>query len=511
MREKKTKRFRKFILQRNFQYETHDENGNLKSEITELQWREKVVSEFRYLFNSGVAEILYAFHDQDTNADGTSKGLHVHAVVTYTDAKTLTAVVKHLGASSVHNCEHCASYCDAVRYLTHDTEESINDMKHRYSLGIVHGWRKEGAVIRDLTLEDVMRARVRATPKKDKHKQKKVRDFCMNAVMDGSAVISDVRDCYVQDKESVGLSSVDFLTDRRILREASTEWLARVTEFYQSHLCPLTTIYISGGGGTGKTTLANAIANSVADVHGVHKVAAPGRSTTFDFAGDYKGERVSIFNELAPVFPVEQFLSIFDPLNAMPVNSRHNDKLYFANYAIFTTSVNVESFIYDLWKTYAQDAAKIPTGIRKGLMRDDSSTERDWLLAYMKYLPVGDDKILQIRRRIPILIEIVSGSARISILNKKNNTADSYAFYCPQPDLYPYYQVNILPYDVSDLDHIDDQTAEVVKAVKMAVDTYYKFNGYKHPDEFEVPNFADSRKEENEPKGARDTAGVSSE
>ena len=82
--KKSDKRFRRFDVQRNYQFETHDKNGNQTSDITESNWRVKVISEMRSLFDSGVVEVMYAFHDKDVNNDGTSKGLHVHMAVSYT-------------------------------------------------------------------------------------------------------------------------------------------------------------------------------------------------------------------------------------------------------------------------------------------------------------------------------------------------------------------------------------------------------------------------------------------
>lgn len=486
--KKSEKRYRRFDVQRNYQFETHDADGNQTSDITEFEWRDEVTSEIRDLFNNScITEIFYIFHDKDINDDGTSKGLHVHLVVTFSDPKPQTAVVKLLLASSVHNCSPCDSYVDSMRYLIHVSENALNEMKHIYSVTEVHGFKlDDDGSVRDTTVQDFKESMSRKNAKKARKEQKKVKDSCAVSIMNGDSVVSDVRDVYLDDSHGVGLSPVDYLNDKRIYKEASVEWLERITEFYQSHHCPLTSIYISGGGGTGKTSLANALAEKFADSHGVHKVAAPGKNTTFDFAGNYRGERVSIFNEFSSAFPVEQFLSIFDPLNAMPVNSRNTDKLYFANYSIFTTSVDLEMFIYNLWRPYAKDNSKIPVKVRNTLLKSGSD-EYAWLKAYMQYLPQGDDKILQIRRRLPIKIHISDGMATIYYLDKNFNSADSFAF--SQPHQSPYTIFKTLPYDVSDLENIDKQTADVVQSVTEAVDFYYKVNGYKSPDDFEKPCF----------------------
>ena len=487
--KKSEKRYRKFDVQRNYQFETHDENGNKISDITESEWLEKVTAEIRELLNSGVTEVFYVFHDKDNNDDGTSKGLHVHEVVTFKDPKTQTSVVKLLLASSVHNCSPCDSYVDSMRYLIHVSENALNEMKYIYSVNDVHGWKiDDDSSVTATTVQDFKEAMSRKTTKKARKEQKKIKDSCAVAIMNGDSIVSDVRDVYLEDTQNVGLSPVDYLTDKHIYKEASTEWLERVTEFYQNHVCPLTSIYISGGGGTGKTSLANAIARNFADSHGIHQVASPGRNTTFDFAGNYKGERVSIFNEFSSAFPVEQFLSIFDPLNAMPVNSRNSDKLYFANYSIFTTSVPLETFIYNFWLPYAKNNSKIPIKVRNNLIRNGVD-ESHWLNTYQKYLPQGDDKILQIRRRIPIKIHIADGSATIYVLDKRFNSADSFAFSQPVPEKAPYVKYKTLAYDVNDLDSINNQTYAVVQAVTKAIDYYYSMNGYTSPDKFETPCF----------------------
>lgn len=487
--KKSEKRYRRFDVQRNYQFETHDDNGYQIDDITESEWRDKVTSEIKSLFDdSDIIEVFYIFHDKDINDDGTSKGLHCHEVVTFNEGHTQSAVIKKLLASSVHNCLPCDNYTDSCRYLIHVSENALNDMKTIYDVNDVHGWKidDDGEII-EITAFDFKNAMSRKTTKKARKEQKKVKDNAVMQVINGNSVISDVRDSYyIDDSHNVGLSPWDFVDDRGKYRIASDIWLERITEFYESHACPLTSIYIEGGGGTGKTSLANAIAKEFADVHGVHKVASPGRNTTFDFAGNYKGERVSIFNEFSSAFPVEQFLSIFDPLNAMPVNSRNSDKLYFANYSIFTTSVTLEMFIYSLWRPYAKANAMIPNTVRSKLLKSEFS-EKAWLDAYMKYLPENDDKILQIRRRLPVKICISDGSATLYYLDMQFNSAESFAF--SEPEHSPYTKFKSLPYDVHDLSCIDNQTSAVVHAVSDCIECYYRVNGLKSPDSFEKPDF----------------------
>ena len=247
--KKSEKRYYKYDVQRNYQFETHDENGNKINDITELEWREKVTAEIRSLMDNGVSEIFYIFHDRDINDDGTSKGLHVHEVVTFSHNKPQSAAIKNLGASSVHNCSPCDSYVDSMRYLIHVSENALNEMKYIYSVNDVHGWKiDDDGSVTATTVQDFKEAMSRKTTKKARKEQKKIKDSCAVAIMNGDSIVSDVRDVYLEDTQNVGLSPVDY-----------TEWLERVTEFYQNHSCPLTSIYISGGGGTGKTSLANAM------------------------------------------------------------------------------------------------------------------------------------------------------------------------------------------------------------------------------------------------------------
>lgn len=489
----KEKRFYRFDVQRNYQYETHDDKGNLTSDITESEWREKVVSEIRALFDNTVAEAFCIFHDCDVNDDGTSKGLHVHMVVTFSNGnnKTQTSAIKILGASSVHNCEPVDSYVDSLRYLIHVSEKALNDQKYIYDVSDVFGWRvaDDGSVVA-LTVSDFKNGMSRKKDKKTRAQEKVSKNNCSLAIASGNSTLSDVRDFYVNDFDNVGLTFNDYLSDKHIYERAQEERLAIASEFYQHNPCPLTTIYIYGGGGTGKTSLANALSEHWADSFGIHKVSAPGKSTTFDFAGNYHGERVSIFNELSSSFPVEQFLSIFDPLNAASVNSRHFDKLYFANYSIFTTSVPPENFIYNLWRPYARENSKIPVAIRDALVRSSTTDESDWLNAYMKHLPTNDDKVLQIRRRLPILVNIDNGFATIYILCKDFNTSDCFAFSSAPAGKAPYGKFCTLRYSVNDKDCIKSDTVKLVQMIDKAVDTYYSYNGYQHPKSFEKPDFS---------------------
>ena len=491
--KKSDKQFRRFDLEYSYYYAVHDEDKNLISDMSESEWREKMTKYFNSLSEGDkFLEVVFAFHDSDINEDGTEKGLHVHAVVTPKDPMSQNAAFKFFNTSSKWNCQPCDSYVDSMRYLIHVAESAIEAMKTIYLPDIVQGWYKDiDGNVNPMTVRAFQERMRRKKGKKARHEQKKVRDTCVSSIMNGSAISSDVRDIYVDDTYNVGLSPVDYLSDKRIIQAAAAEWLERITEFYQSHQCPKTTVYIYGKGGTGKTTLATAFANSVADIHGIHEVSSKGESTTFDFAGTYKGQRVSVFNELSASFPVEQFLSVFDTLRAVPVSSRHVDKLYFANYVLLTTSVPLENFIYNLWRPYAKKTALIPVNVRSSLL-SNGADEATWLKAYLKYIPSGDDKILQIRRRIAVRVIIGDDkTATISVLDCKHNSSDCFAFSQNYQD--PYVDFSKFPYDVTDAQNYEHQRDAVVKSMHRAIDYYYELNGFKKPDEYEKPDFKNEK------------------
>ena len=478
----KVRKFYKFVLQRSFYYDTHDTNGELSSDMTESEWKQSIIDWVKSLEdNAEVQEVLYIFHDLDTNEDGTTKGLHVHFVITLLHNRTHSAAIKFFGASSVRNCEPIKSYVGAVQYLIHVSQDALSDCKHIYSPDLVSGfYRDSDGVVLPITVQQYQFRMAGKRSRQRKNEAKKVRSDCLKMVLSGESVVSDVLEVYDKDLQNVGLSAIDFISDRRLYADAAQIWLQRIREYYLQHDCPLVSIYISGAGGTGKTTLAEAFARSVSDCHGIHHVAAPNGNTTFDFVGNYQGERVSIFNEFSPHYDINGFLNSFDPLKASSVGSRFSDKIYFANYALFTTSLPLESFIYELFKTYAKIFSNISKDKRKNLVN-----EIDWYREYLSGLPETDDKILQIRRRIPIKCEIVDKYLYISVLDKRKNVNKSFLF--ENGCCSPYAWFCTVDYDVDSVDfsvHLKNAVSELHKAVEY----YFKINCFSV--DFSLPDFS---------------------
>ncbi|MDE6775301.1 MAG: hypothetical protein K2J37_03240 [Ruminococcus sp.] len=487
--KKKERRHYTFAVQRSYSYETHDKDGNVTSSITESEWREKVVNEIHDIFfNEELRSIFYIFHDSDIiEGEGLPKGLHVHMVAYFKDNHTHTAAVKIFLASSLKNCEPCKSYHDACRYLIHVSESALNEQKTLYDALEVHGWKyDEDGMEVPITLEDFKKAMVNRGTRKDKKDQKKVKDFYATQIMHGYMMPLDVSEIYESDNENVGFGASDFLVDYPMYERALAFWLMSVKRFYEKNPCSRTLIYIEGSSGTGKTQLCDALASEFADCHGIHNVSAKGAGKTFDFAGNYQGERVSLFGEASAAFSAKEFCNIFEPGRCVFVNSRNNDKPYFANYVIFASAVTLEDFIYSMWIKYAEENSQLSQDVRKALKKS-SCSEKDWYEAYKKCPNlISDDMFWQIRRRIPIKVSLIDGYAHISYLCYDCYTDDSFLFSSGK---YPYKISSAVPYNVSNKNRktVEKQIKNLVKAIIEAIDSYYKYNGFTHPDEYRQP------------------------
>ena len=492
---KKSDQFYRFCVQISYKYFVEDEEGNRKNDMTELEWRKMMFDRLHTLVfadDSHIKELFYIFHDRDINEDGTAKGLHIHFIVWLDKKITPSGAMKYFGATLQSNCQACNNYTNSAQYLCHISPDAIEKMKTVYLPEDVHGWRRDDeGNITATTLRDFQKVMVGKGGKKERQEIKNIEDRLLDKVIDGDMSVSSARENYLEKRERGQVSARDYLDIVPYLNRANDVYFQRLVDFYKEHDCPKTLIYITGEGGSGKTTLAENLAKHWADDRGVHYVSVKGKSTTYDPAGNYCGQRVSVFNEFSTTFAVEQFCDVFDPMRGVNMSSRFRDKYYFANYCLFTSSVPLEVFIYQLFKNYAQQKAVIPVNVRSALRN-----EEDWLKAYLRYLPPGDDKIRQIRRRFAIMVRIQNGFASIYCLDHSANVNQSFAFtQFNQIPNSPYSRFgNSVPYDVSNSATIAKQTDFLIKRINDAINFFYVANGYVHPDKYEKPDFTEGNK-----------------
>lgn len=371
------KKHTRFRLERSYIYASHDADGSFNG-LTVDDWKEMILDDWSPE-KLKAEHVCIAFHDKDIDSEGNPKGLHAHAVPCFSHdkRKTQSAMYTVSKCSRIEDCRPADTAVGAYRYLIHATEKAMNEKKHVYDQDSVIVLAKDGV---SFSYADAI---ARASEKKDRKRMEDAVSALLHKVSTGKLTLDEVKGIYRNDTEGAGLTEQQWHKDKRMYLEADKEWMQGMHDWYMVHNRCLTGIYISGNGESGKTDLAQAIAKHYSDNRGYHVAAAPGKGTTYDPIGKYHGEKVSIFNEMeGSNFSVKQFTDMFDPIHASDVNSRYNDKPWFASMFIFTNSKHIEDFISDM------------------MMGTDSSANRT---DYWAHHP--DNKIHQIRRRFAIHIE----------------------------------------------------------------------------------------------------------
>lgn len=464
----KERRARWFFVQRSYYFDTHDAQGNWTGE-TEDQWKERVKSEWKH-DNPDIKAVFIAFifHDRDTEPDtGAAKGLHAHALIHLESGKTITAMMAAAHISRAENCEYVHNIAGSAQYLIHVSPKALKDRKTIYL--------PDAVMISEATpgktkLADLMAGKADEREARD---EKEIKEdwlaYYALLLMRGEWTLDEVQRALLNDEAGVGFTVADWKANRAGFEKDADEYIKARARYYITgqKRRGLALVYLEGRGGDGKTTLANALAAKWADSRGIHLVAAPGERTTFDFAGTYKGQKVSLFNECGGSdFSVDQFCSIFDPKFASLVNSRNEDKGWTANYCIITTARSIEGWIRDAYTPYAKERIK-------GDAVKGAKTDADWDVAYTSKPDVAD-KIRQLRRRFAVHVRLAEGWCYVSILNEAHNTPEFLDVTGYKPGREPFTLFKMVPYS----DRDPALVAGAVEAIDEAVHAYYATYGY---------------------------------
>jgi hypothetical protein len=464
-------------MQRSYYYETHDKDGNITSNETEDEWRKRIIAEIAVsgvMIGKKIVKIYLIFHDKDFDENGNPKGLHCHAVVWFENGVFPNVAMARLGCSRQKNCFNPADLVQALRYLIHVSKKSLNEDKHIYSpdevIAVSADTQKPIEPYRK-AIQDSDRKQKKQTAM-DGQNQKALAKQAMSTLLEetatGKRTITTIPAIYKTDSLKVGFTLADWYTHKSKYVEAEREYFNHIMEHYNRNPRCLTTIYICGDGGVGKSELGFHLANYFFPDCPVHRPATAGAQTTFDFAGDYHGEHVTIFNEFSACFPVAQFCDVFDPIHANAVNSRNNDKPWFADLAIFPTSVELEQTIYNMWYSYAKSE------LRKLNCSNSfwGMTQEDTLRNIEMANDGVADKIRQIRRRFNVMVRLVNDSAEIYYLDYSKNLPHVFLYNDPEFTVNPYTHFATCGYNVNDPKSIED----TVKNVSGAIFEYYKQN-----------------------------------
>lgn len=256
----------------------------------------------------------YAFivHDKDVDKDGNAEQDHVHVMLKFKNARSLTNIAKVLKDNPQY-IEIYDNFNNGLSYLIHATDNAI--LKHQYSASDVKANFDYVAEIAKIE-KSVSKAR-----KSNRIKQ------LLDALYCGAITRKEI------EKE---LSGSDYGRLRRQIDDIWAKHLQFEAEKWREEMLAqgkaITVIWIFGEAGTGKSSLAKEYAEKQNRPYYV-------TGSSRDIFQNYSGERTLIMDEFRPkVIPYQDLLRITDPFGSQVMApSRYNDKALACDLIIITS------------------------------------------------------------------------------------------------------------------------------------------------------------------------------
>jgi len=484
----KIPRSRKFAPQRSYEYDRATTNE------TEAQWKNRMKKEWSAK-KLKAKYVVLIFHNQDMDKDGNLIALHVHAIVYFNDSKTWTEAQKALGTSSEKNTnmvkrkvdddtndadvdddddEINTSWSSCAQYLLHITPQAIIDKKHLYNTSEL--------IFDDIDLDGfkgIMSGRLsdREERKNARQKAKAQRAEIVkisNKIRTGEMMIAEAEQIIRFDKNGLGFDALDWRKNKGIFLGDEDDYRYEQIKHNSVNNRPLASLYISGIAGIGKNRLARPLALSCANGRGIHKISAKGKNKTFDIADGYDFEKVAILQEVKGyMIGLDEFCSVFDPMEYSLTNSRHKNKPWLPNFAIFVNSAPLDTFIDDMYRDYFYQVI----GLSK---RDRHNHSLTYIVNENRSKPEITGKIREVRRRFTVNVHLRhddNGQLVVDIYVRADE--HNYAIIYKSPADYKPGEEPFFLFKTVSLNFADEQSVNAcVDMIREAVRHYYTRHNY---------------------------------
>lgn len=263
---------------------------------------------------------------------GNQKPRHLHVGLKFYTPKKFGAVANKFNVPvELVQGISSGSFARYMLYLTHETNEAIKQGKHQY---------KDNEVISNIDnwsdMKNADKAKQRAVSQED------MIDWYLEQAIDGEITKTDLGDklpelIYIKKK-------TQFDNAFELAKEKEIKQMLENEEYHT------TVIYICGGSGTGKTTLAKRISKELTS--GLPYVSGTGG----DLFGGYKGEKAVILDDVRPnTLEYNEWLKLLDPNTMSETHARYKNKLITAPVIIITNCLSLNEFVKNIERTVEED------------------------------------------------------------------------------------------------------------------------------------------------------------
>ncbi len=368
------KRFRRYEAVRTFEYETHNKDKELISDMTEAEWREKVIQE---LSSVDCEEIWFIFHDKDMlpateTSPAIKKGLHVHITVIFANGRYPEPVAELLN-TNVNQMNKVGRMAGVMRYMTHTNDGAMNDRKYRYSIEELYAYKRGIRMT-----EDEKRAAYTEHIVGKEVANETERDFVQETivqVLNGEVMQKDLRQVFI-DEFGMKQGSNLFMDNKRKLYSAVDQYREEFIYRKRTEGRSLVTVYIEGQGNVGKTTLARLMCQYQNKKHGFQKdkyfeSSADGKSLTSDPFQNYEFEYSTLLDEFMPEqnLGFTSFNKYFNQTGIVDVASRQNVKPWYSDFCIISKSRPLVQTVNALFKEASIEEQRDPYNVRLQIQR----------------------------------------------------------------------------------------------------------------------------------------------